>query len=165
MVRRAQMHYAASRRFNFPAEEVFEIATVPVNMFWIKGFFDPRVLSGDGCSPGTTIRSESLAGEEFDFEIIQRADGIFRFRGMCEHGLLEGQLTIRAIDDESCEVEWAQGNRPSHPVERLLVALSGPLGRRASVRDAQVELARLEQVVQWVRRGRKGPPFAAGFVN
>jgi hypothetical protein len=93
------------------------------------------------------------------FEILELANGRFRVRNLASHGVLEGELTVTSDSEEACTVTWTSHDRPEHLIERILVRVAGPLGKRASVRDAESELERLERVVRWHLAGRSGPPL------
>ena len=154
--------YSASRLIDLPAAEVFDIACRPENLFWLKDCLEPRIAEGDGVSPGSTLAWRDLLGRETMFEILERAGGRFRIRGLASYGLLEGDLSIEATAADVCKATWNHHDRPEHIVERILVMVAGPFGKRASIRDAADELERLERVVRWHRSGREGPPLGEG---
>lgn len=154
--------YSATRVIDCPPGEVFEVACTPENLFWMKGCLEPQVAEGDGVSPGSILAWRDLLGRETKFEILERGSGRFRIRGCASYGLLEGELSLSAIATDACEVRWTRRDRPEHIVERVLVTLAGPFGKRASIRDAAAELERLERIVRWHRSGREGPPLGEG---
>jgi len=152
---------SASRFIELPAAEVFDVACRPENLIWIKGCFEPRIAEGDGLSPGSTLAWRDLLNREIRFEVLERRDARFRIRGFASYGLLEGELSIEATTD-GCEAIWTCHHNPEHLLERILVTVAGPFGRRASIRDAENELERLERVVRWHRSGRRGFPLGEG---
>ena len=107
----------------------------------------------------TAFRLSNLLGVEYIFDVLVRDAGVFHFKSRADHGLLEGVVSIRPTDAASCAVTWRQTLRPEHPLERLLVAVAGPFGRRASRSDAAGELRRLEAVVRWQTMGESRPSF------
>jgi Polyketide cyclase / dehydrase and lipid transport len=153
--------YTASRTIALPGAKVFEVATMIENLIWMKGCLEPSLKSGDGTSPGSVFVHRDLVGREVTFEILERANDTFRIRNRASSGVLEGELSVASDTDASCTVTWTSHDRPEHLIERVLVVVSGPYGKRASARDAESELERLEQVVRWHLAGRNGPPLGA----
>jgi hypothetical protein len=155
------VEYEAKRHIDLPALHVIEVATAVENLFWMKGMDDGTILSGDGKSPGSRFRTREADSEEFVFEVVHADELRFEFRGTAAVGLLEAAIRVEPHGNVACEVTVREHIRPQHFVERLMVALGGPIARKACVREAEDELERMEDVIRWVDGGRRGAPFAA----
>jgi hypothetical protein len=153
------MEYEASRKMAKPADQVFAIASKVENLLWIRGLGGPELLYGDGTSPGSKFRLVNIVGRESVFEVLACGEAEFSFCSVGPSDLVSAALSVTNTGDGACNVTWRQNIRPQNTIERLIVTLGGPFSRRASIREAQGELEKLEKVIEWVEAGRKGDPF------